>query len=45
MNKQHTINKNILVKAGFTIHQFVNSSHRMILVASHKDGRKVNIVV
>lgn len=45
LQKGHENNKNILVKEGFVIDRFSNNIEKLILIAHHKDGRKVEIVV
>lgn len=45
IQKAHENNKNILIKDGFIIDRFSDDITQLILIAHHKDGRKVEIVV
>lgn len=45
MSKQHENNRDILVKNGFIVTQYVNTTNRQVLIAHHKDGRKVEVIV
>lgn len=45
VGERHKKNHDILVKAGFEIITYGNTANSLVLVARHKDGRKVNIEV
>jgi hypothetical protein len=43
--RKHIANKEILIKDGFIIDKFSANINKLILIAHHKDGRKVEIIV